>query len=309
MQTLIRRSSRSLLVALVALLLPSAAYAQAAITGVVRDASGGVLPGVTVEAASPVLIEKVRSVVTDACGQYRIVDLRPGTYSVTFELPGFNIVKREGIEVSGSFVATVNADLRVGAIEETITVTGESPIVDVQSARTQQIIDRDIISAIPRSRNVTGIQAMIPGMAAIGGAGVIGNSNTDSGGIGGRCRAAASYIHGGRPADSRIYADGINMGWAGRNGGGGNMPQVASAQEVVMTHVGRTCGCRDQRRGDSMSSPAMGPTRSAVSSISAARTMPCRAAITPRGSRPWACGRLPSSSRSTTSIRCSAAGL
>jgi hypothetical protein len=238
MQTLIRRSSRSLLVVLVALLVPSAAYAQAAITGVVRDASGGVLPGVTVEAASPVLIEKVRSVVTDASGQYRIVDLRPGAYSVTFELPGFSVVKREGIEVSGSFVATVNADLRVGAIEETITVSGETPIVDVQSARTQQIIDRDIISAIPSSRNVTGIQSLIPGMAAIGGAGVIGNSNTDSGGIGGSMQSAASYIHGGRPADSRIYADGTNMGWAGGNGGGGNMPQVASAQEVVMTTSG-----------------------------------------------------------------------
>ena len=117
------------------MLLPSAAYAQAAITGVVRDASGGVLPGATVEAASPVLIEKVRSVVTDASGQYRIVDLRPGTYSVTVVLPGFTTLKREGIELSGNFVATVNADLRVGALEETVTVTGESPIVDVQSTR------------------------------------------------------------------------------------------------------------------------------------------------------------------------------
>ena len=93
------------------------------------------LPGVTVEAASPVLIEKVRSVVSDDTGQYRIVDLRPGTYSVTFTLPGFSTVKREGIELSGTFVATVNGDLKVGALEETITVTGETPIVDVQSAQ------------------------------------------------------------------------------------------------------------------------------------------------------------------------------
>src|SRR5687767_12892411 len=126
------------------LLLPAAAYAQAAITGVVRDTSGAVLPGVTVEAASPVLIEKVRSVVSDDTGQYRIVDLRPGAYAVTFTLPGFSAVKREGIELSGTFVASVDAELRVGAVEETITVTGESPIVDVQSARTQQIIDREI---------------------------------------------------------------------------------------------------------------------------------------------------------------------
>ena len=95
------------------------------------------LPGVTVEAASPALIEKVRSVVSDDTGQYRIVDLRPGTYSVTFTLPGFSTVRREGIELSGAFVATVNGDLKVGALEETITVTGETPIVDVQSARVQ----------------------------------------------------------------------------------------------------------------------------------------------------------------------------
>ena len=229
---------RSLLVILIALLLPSAAYAQAAITGVVRDASGGVLPGVTVEAASPVLIEKVRQVVTDATGQYRIVDLRPGLYSVTFELPGFSVVRREGIELSGNFVATVNADLKLGTLEETITVTSETPIVDVQSARTQQIMDREIISAIPTSRNAVGLQNLVPGMSATGGVGVIGNSNTDSGGIGGTMQSVAAAIHGGRAADSRIYADGINMGWAGGNGGGGNMPQVASAQEVVLTVSG-----------------------------------------------------------------------
>src|SRR5712664_1010667 len=163
---MLRPLQRFLAFALVLLFLPSVAYAQfaGAITGVAKDASGGVLPGVTVEAASPVLIEKVRSVVTDDTGQYRIVDLRPGTYSVTFGLPGFGAVKREGIELSGNFVATVNADLKVGALEETITVSGETPIVDVQSARTQQIMDRDIISAIPSSRNVNGVQNLIPGM-------------------------------------------------------------------------------------------------------------------------------------------------
>jgi hypothetical protein len=97
-------------------------YAQAAITGVVKDTSGGVLPGVTVEVASPVLIEKVRTVSTDGTGQYRVVDLRPGTYSVTFTLPGFRTVKRDGIELTGTFVATVSADLSVGQLDETITV-------------------------------------------------------------------------------------------------------------------------------------------------------------------------------------------
>ena len=125
--------------------LPAAALAQAAITGVVRDTSGAVLPAVTVEAASPVLIERTRSVVSDATGQYRIVDLRPGTYSVTFTLPGFNTVKREGIALSGDFVATVSTELRIGALEETVTVTGESPTVDVQSTRVQNIIDREVL--------------------------------------------------------------------------------------------------------------------------------------------------------------------
>jgi hypothetical protein len=228
MRNLFRRSSRLLVVVLVSLLLPSAAHAQAAITGVVKDASGGVLPGVTVEAASPALIEKARSVVTDDAGQYRIVDLRPGTYSVTMSLPGFSSVRREGIELSGNFVATVNADLKVGTLEETVTVTGESPIVDVQSTRVQQIIDRDVLSAIPSSRSAGAIQALIPGM----------NADGDSGGFSGSLQGGASSIHGGRGNDSRILADGNNMGWAGGSGGGGNMPQVATSQEVVMTTSG-----------------------------------------------------------------------
>src|SRR6266699_1861305 len=128
-----RRLNVLLLVVLIGVMIPAAAWAQASITGAVKDTSGSVLPGVTVEASSPALIEKTRSVVTDGTGQYRIENLRPGTYTVTFTLPGFSTVKREGIELTGAFVATVNADLRVGSIAETITVSGETPIVDVQS--------------------------------------------------------------------------------------------------------------------------------------------------------------------------------
>src|SRR3954452_25335021 len=106
------------LVLLVALMAPSALYAQSAISGLVRDTSGAVLPGVTVEAASPVLIEKVRSAVSDDQGRYTIVDLRPGTYTVTFTLTGFSTLKREGFELPGNFTATINADLKVGALEE-----------------------------------------------------------------------------------------------------------------------------------------------------------------------------------------------
>src|SRR5438309_5908313 len=142
----------------------AAQQAPSGITGVVKDASGGVLPGVTVEAASPVLIEKVRSVVTDGTGQYRIVNLLPGTYSATFSLPGFSTVKRDGIELTGSFVATVNGELKVGSLEETITVTGETPVVDVQNVKVQQTVSKEVLAAIPSSRNASGIQSLIPGM-------------------------------------------------------------------------------------------------------------------------------------------------
>src|SRR5436190_4830777 len=213
----------------VLLLLPAAAYAQAAITGVARDASGGVLPGVTVEAASPVLIEKVRSVVTDGSGQFRIVNLLPGSYSVTFSLPGFSTVKRDGIELTGTFVATVNGDMKVGALEETITVTGETPIVDVQSAKVQQSLSKEVLAAIPTSRNATGVQALIPGLSTA----------TDSGGISGAIDARTGTIHGGHTNDSRTYQDGINTGWAGGDAGSGNMTgNAASVQEMVVTTSG-----------------------------------------------------------------------
>src|SRR5262245_15417790 len=127
-------------------LLPNVVHAQATIAGVIRDASAAVLPGVTVEASSPVLIEKTRTVVSDGTGQYRITDLLPGTYTVTFTLTGFSTVRREGIEVSGSGVITVNADLRVGALEETLTVTGQSPIVDTQSVRREVVLTNETLS-------------------------------------------------------------------------------------------------------------------------------------------------------------------
>jgi hypothetical protein len=224
MRTLVGRSAAALWFLL---LLPAAAFAQAAITGVVRDPSGAVLPGVTVEAASPVLIERVRSVVTDDSGQYRIVDLRPGAYTVTFSLTGFNTVKREGIDLSGDFVATINVDLRVGGLQETITVTGETPIVDVQSARVQTVVDRDVLAAIPSSRGATGVQALVPGMSG----------NGDAGGITGGSGGMAGFIHGARASDSRTLHDGINTGWAGANSNAA-VSNVAGAQEIVLTTSG-----------------------------------------------------------------------
>ena len=131
---------------------PGLATAQS-LAGTVRDTSGGVLPGVTVEASSPALITKVRSGVTDDSGQYRIPDLPPGTYKVTFSLSGFATVVREGVELTGGGVMTIGAELRVGALEESITVTGESPVVDVQTARQQTVIDGDIVRALPAARS------------------------------------------------------------------------------------------------------------------------------------------------------------
>ena len=140
------------IVIVLGVLAPATAFAQASIVGTVKDASGAVLPGVTVEASSPALIEKTRSVVTNGVGQYSIEDLRPGTYTVTFTLTGFTAVKREGIELAGRFIATVNADLRVGGVQETITVSGEAPVVDVTSTRTEQTIDGKTVAEIPTSR-------------------------------------------------------------------------------------------------------------------------------------------------------------
>src|SRR5580765_1138416 len=123
---------------------PTVASAQtSSIAGVVKDASGGVLPGVTVEASSPALIEKVRVATTDGTGQFKIINLRPGTYTVAFNLTGFTPVRREGIELTSDFTANVNADLKVGTVAETITVTGDTPVVDVQNITTRTVMTRE----------------------------------------------------------------------------------------------------------------------------------------------------------------------
>ena len=151
-----RERAIALLLALGMVAIPSMTYAQAlgTVAGAVKDASGAVLPGVTVEASSPALIEKVRTVVTDGSGQYQIVNLPPGTYAVTFTLPGFSTVRRDAVEVSLNFTSTINAEMRVGAVEETITVTGESPIVDIQSAALTRSVPSGDHQAVPDRRLV-----------------------------------------------------------------------------------------------------------------------------------------------------------
>jgi hypothetical protein len=160
------RTVRLLLISMAfALALPGLARAQSAITGVVRDSSGAVLPGVTVEASSEALIEKTRAVVTDGEGVYRIVDLRPGMYVVTFQLTGFSTLRREGLELPGEFTMTINAQLSVGALEESITVSGDAPIVDVSSTVHTQVMNRDTLDSLPTGRTIQGLGQLVVGVA------------------------------------------------------------------------------------------------------------------------------------------------
>jgi hypothetical protein len=159
-----RARPRVVLFAVLVALFPASLFAQAAITGTVQDTSGAVLPGVTVEASSPALIEKVRTGVTDASGLYRIENLRPGTYALTYTLQGFSPVKREGLEVTGNGSFTVNMEMKVGALTETIVVTGETPIVDVQSARRETVVSKDLIAGLPTTGGYSSLLALVPGI-------------------------------------------------------------------------------------------------------------------------------------------------
>ena len=146
-----RRVLNTVAIAII-LLIPRMALAQATIAGVVRDASSAVLPGVRVEVSSPVLIDKTRTVTTDTTGQYRITDLPPGSYSMTFSLGGFSSVTQEGLVVSGSGVIPVNAQLRMGTLQETVTVTAHSPIVDTQSTRREVVLSAQTINTLAATR-------------------------------------------------------------------------------------------------------------------------------------------------------------
>jgi hypothetical protein len=205
---------------------PSAVYAQATLAGVVKDTSGAVLPGVTVEAASPVLIEKVRTTVTDGNGRYQITELRPGAYTVTFTLAGFNTAKRDAVMLSGSGATAVDIELRVGALEETVTVTGEAPVVDTSTLTKQQVLNSDTVNALPSARNYFGLARMIPGTS--GGGTDVGGSNIQQVG-------QSVTVHGSRNTDQRITANGVNTMTLQAGGNiGGQTPDVGSAAEVTV---------------------------------------------------------------------------
>ena len=218
------------LVLAVLVLAPSWTFAQGSITGVVRDSSGSVLPGVTVEASSNVLIEKSRTVVTDNNGQYRIVDLRAGSYAVKFSLPGFNSFRRDGVTIEGAFTATVNAELKVGSLEETVTVTAESPVVDVQSVRRQITIDNDTISAIPASKSYASLMQLMP------------NTVTQAGGAMDTQVVPGMVVFGGaggRSNEGRLNLDGISVGSAFNGAGVSSyIPDIGNAREITMTTSG-----------------------------------------------------------------------
>jgi hypothetical protein len=173
----------------------------ASIVGVVRDVSGGVLPGVTVEATSPVLIEKVRTSVTDVEGRYQIAELRPGTYSVTFTLPGFATFKRDGLELSSNFVATVNVELRVGTLAETVVVSGQTPLVDVRSVSKGTIVTQETLSVLPTSKSVGAMLALVPGAVSPA-------NGIDTGGTKGEQSVRIS-VFGARPGDMRQMTNGM----------------------------------------------------------------------------------------------------
>src|SRR5262249_40089299 len=213
------------------LLLAGAAHAQvASIAGVAKDATGGVLPGGTVTATSPVLIEQQRSAVTDAAGRYAITHLRPGVYRGTFTLQGFSTVVREGIQLSAGFTANVEAELRVGGLAETVTVTGASPVVDVQNVRRQQVVTSDLLDALPAStKSISSLVSLTTGLSGIGDVGgqyqvEPGNDVVSGGGA----------LHG--KSGTKVSYD--RMGMSNTSGNSSFQLTASSVEEMVMSTSG-----------------------------------------------------------------------
>src|SRR5437870_971655 len=204
-------------------LLPATARAQSAVAGVVKDSSGAVLPGVTVEAASPALIEKTRSAVTDAQGAYKVVDLRPGQYALTFTLTGFNTVKRDGIDLPSSFTATINVELKVGALAETVTVTGESPVVDVQSNTRAAVLQREVLDSVPNSHTLQSVGQLVVGVTL---------TAPD---VGGSQAMQQTYftVHGAGAAQTAVMMDGMIINGLQGDGAIQSYLNHAGAQEMV----------------------------------------------------------------------------
>ena len=226
-------------------LLPATGWAQTqlsgSIAGVVKDSSGAVMPGVTVEAASPALIEKVRSVVSDDQGQYKIVDLRPGTYVVTFTLTGFSTVKRDGVELTTGFTATVNADLNVGTVEETITVSGAAPVVDTQNVASQNAFTGTLLNHASQRQDR-------PGLRAADRRGQHGCDSQDVGGNRGEANTSIA-IHGNRGGDMMHTINGLRPSNMLGNSGGSRTYSVNAAATQEVTVVRRAAFRRESETG------------------------------------------------------------
>jgi len=219
-----RKPRSLLLVATVCLVfLPAAAAAQSAFSGVVKDPSGAVLPGVTIEVSSPVLIERTRSVVTDGAGRYTIVDLRPGTYKMTVGLVGFATVVRDAVELPGNTTVPINVELKVGAVEESVTVSGESPLVDVQNAQRTHVLERSVLDALPTTRNMQTVGAPIPGVKL---------SRPDVGGSQGM-EQAYMRTHGADDRHTSMQVDGMSVNSSMGDGNIQAYNDDALAQQVV----------------------------------------------------------------------------
>jgi carboxypeptidase family protein len=203
---------------------PSLAFAQAAITGLVKDPSGAAIAGVFVEAGSPGLIEKTRTAITDSAGRYRIEALPPGTYHVTFTRQGWTPYRQEGIELSGSFTATVNAAFAVGAFTETVQVAREVPAVDVHGATREVTLSGDIVKSIPTVRSYNALLVLIPGVVTTTNDTVTGTATT------------SFPIHGGRTGEGRLLLDGLNIGSPPTgNSATSYAIDLGDAQEVTFT--------------------------------------------------------------------------
>jgi len=215
-----------------ALFLPATANAQgtSAVAGVVRDSSGAVLPGVTIEAASPALIEKVRTVVSDEKGEYKIIDLPGGTYTVSFSLTGFNTIKREGLELTANFTVNVVVEMQVGQLEETITVAGESPIVDVQTTAQHKVVSGDVLYSLPLTKEMGGFAKVTVGATIRATAQDVGGNIDPMNGY--------TVIHGGHYTDNRALLDGMQFN--GEGNGRGFYFNPAAASEVSVQLGGQT---------------------------------------------------------------------
>jgi Carboxypeptidase regulatory-like domain len=272
---MMRTLSRSMFVIACVALLPSAVRAQSAIGGIVKDVSGAVLPGVNVEASSDVLIEKSRSVTTDGAGQYKIVDLRPGVYIVTFSLSGFQTVKRQNVELPTDFTATINAEMKVGAIEESVTVSAVSPVVDVQSASHMQVLNREAMDEIPTGRTIQGLGQLIVGVSL---------SLPDTAGARGMQQTYMS-THGQSAANNTVMVDGMMVNGLMSDGAVQSYFNDAMNQEVAYQTSG--IGAETSAGGVRLNMiPKEGGTGSAAPSARRIAPANGRATTSAIGSRP-----------------------